>query len=77
VFSEAAPDAFRLLSAGNVKEHNALVAKAGERLVQKGCDTILLCQISMACAAAEMRSLNVPVLNSIDTGVKYIVQSLS
>jgi aspartate/glutamate racemase len=74
IFIEAVPEAMKLLSAGDVKGHNAAVAEAGERLVGKGCDTIVLCQITTACAADGMRHLKAAVLNSIDTGVERVFQ---
>ena len=74
ILIEAAPQALSLLSAGDVNGHNAAVDYAGERLAAKGCDTLLLCQISMACAADYMRYPGVTVLNSIDTGIKRILQ---
>ena len=74
ILGEAASQAFALLTAGDVEGHNADVLQAGEKLVKQGCDILLLCQISMACAAADVQRLGVPVLNSVDTGVQRILQ---
>ena len=74
VLAESVPHAFTLISQGDVKGHNAAVAGAGERLVKQGCEILLLSQISMACAAADMQQLGVPVLNSVDTGVQRVLQ---
>ena len=41
--------------------------------LEKGCDCIVLAQITMACAAEGMKDLGVPVLTSPMEGVKAIV----
>jgi Asp/Glu/hydantoin racemase len=74
IHSEVIPQAMILLSAGDTKGHNTLAVQAAERLVRKGCDTIILCQISTACAATDMGHLSATILNSIDPGIQQILR---
>ena len=74
ILAEALPQAFDLLCAGDVKGHNSAIVEAGESLAKQGCDYILLCQISMSRASADMQHLKARVLNSVDTGVDRIFQ---
>lgn len=61
------------LKAGNVEAHNRIIREEGKKLVEKGCDCIVLAQITMACAAEGMKDLGVPVLTSPQEGIKAIV----
>lgn len=61
------------LKSGNVAKHNEIVKEEGRKLVEKGCDCLVLSQITMACAAEGMKDLGVPVLTSPSEGIKAIV----
>lgn len=61
------------LKKGNVEAHNQIILEEGKKLVDKGCDCIVLSQITMACAADGMKNLGVPVLTSPMEGIKAIV----
>ena len=66
---EIVEEALKVLKAGDTDRHDMLIAAAGRRLVDKGCDVIVLAQISMARAAVTMQELKIPVLTSPDEGV--------
>lgn len=66
-------EAMTELKSGNTDVHNRRIFEAGKRLVDKGCDCIVLAQITMASAAEYMQTLGVPVLTSPDEGIKNIV----
>lgn len=66
-------EAMRRLKAGDIAAHNKLLLEAGQKLVSRDCDCIVLAQITMACAAEGMGSLGVPVLTSPSEGIKKIV----
>ena len=51
--------------------------EAAGKLKAKGCDLIVLSQITMACAKKEMKELNIPVLSSPDSGARYLVDRIN
>ncbi len=65
-------DAMLALKTGDVERHNALIAETGKALISKGCDSIVLAQITMACAADGLHELGVPVFTSPMEGIKKI-----
>lgn len=70
-------DAFTALKDGLERKHNALLVEAAGKLKAKGCDLIVLSQITMACAKKEMKELNIPVLSSPDSGARYLVDRIN
>lgn len=68
--SEVIDGAFAAVSAGDRAEHDRLVADAIEAAAG-GCDVIVLAQASMASAAATAH-VDVPVLTSLESGVKRL-----
>lgn len=71
--TEISTEAMCRLKSGDVDAHNRLLLAAGQKLVSRGCDCIVLAQITMACAAECMGELGVPVLTSPSEGIKKIV----
>ena len=65
------------LKKGNIEKHNQIVRMAAERLIQKNCDVIVLSQITMACAAGDMKDLNAKILTSPSEGVKSIMKLIN
>ncbi len=61
------------LKKGNIDVHNRILYEEGKKLVESGCSCIVLAQITMACAAAKMVDLGVPILTSPSEGIKEIV----
>lgn len=74
VEEEIITEAMTELRKGNTEKHNAIIADACHRLEGKGCDTILLCQITMACAAESILLKNAELLTSPAEGVREILQ---
>ena len=72
VSQEIVTKAMDALKAGNVEDHNRLVAAAVHRLQEKGCDLAILAQITMACAMEKSLEAGIPVLSSPDTGLELI-----
>lgn len=68
-----AGDAFTALRRGDVETHDRRIAEAGRALSEEGCDSLVLCQITMARAAGSMRDFNIPVLTSPGEGVRKIL----
>lgn len=65
-----AAGALEALQAGHPDEHDRLVALAGERLRQAGCDRLALAQFSLARAAPAVRAATgLPVLTTVDSAV--------
>jgi len=73
---EIVTDGMIALKSGDIEKHNAIVKAAGERLVKKGCDVILLTQITMACALKEMQDLDAIVLSSPEEGAKEMLKRI-
>jgi len=62
------------LKEGDFPLYDGLLSAAAERLERQGCDTIVLCQITMARAAAAMGGVRAKVLTSPSEGVKAILK---
>lgn len=67
------PEAAAALKRGEQAEAVRRIREAAEELVRQGCDTLVLAQITMACAAPALADLGVTVLTSPDEGVRRIV----
>ncbi|MFS0734963.1 aspartate/glutamate racemase family protein [Microbacterium sp. 1P10UB] len=72
---EVIDGAFAAVSAGDRPEHDRLVAAAIER-VAAGADVVVLAQASMA-SAADAASVSVPVLTSLEPGIRRLGEALS
>nr|WP_315267793.1 aspartate/glutamate racemase family protein [Microbacterium lemovicicum] len=72
---EVIEGAFAAVSAGDRAEHDRLVAAAIER-VAAGADVVVLAQASMA-SAADAASVPVPVLTSLEPGIRRLGEALS
>jgi Asp/Glu/hydantoin racemase len=64
------------LKAGNEEEHNQLNRLAAAELQKRGCEVIILAQITQACAEAETSTLGLPVLSSPKEAVKVVISAL-
>lgn len=64
------------LKAGNEAEHNLLNCFAAEELKKRGCEVIILAQITQASAEKETNSLGLPVLTSPKEAVKAVISAL-
>ena len=67
------PSAAAALKRNDHAEFVHIIREAAEQLVQQGCETLILAQITMACAAPALADLNVTVLTSPDEGVNRIL----
>ncbi len=74
VEEEIITEAMTQLRNRNTEKHNAIIADACHRLEEKGCDTILLCQITMACAAESISLKKAELLTSPAEGVREILR---
>jgi len=74
VDTEINTQAMAELKAGNVEEHNRLNALAAEELKKRGCEVIILAQITQASAEEETKQLGLPVLTSPKEAVKAVMQ---
>lgn len=74
VDTEINTQAMTELKAGNVEEHNRLNALAAEELKKRGCEVIILAQITQASAEEETKQLGLPVLTSPKEAVKAVMQ---
>lgn len=73
-FAEGAMDALR---AGNVVLHDRKVAEAAKHLLEKKCDVVVLCQISMARAVEAIDTeMAKRVLTSPETGLGRLVEMI-
>ncbi len=61
------------LKAGNAEEHNRLNSLAAKELKKRGCEVIILAQITQASAEKEAKKLGLPVLTSPKEAVKAVV----
>ncbi|WP_419887634.1 aspartate/glutamate racemase family protein [Neobacillus niacini] len=64
------------LKAGNEEEHNRLNCLAAAELKERGCEVIVLAQITQASAEKETSTLGLPVLTSPKEAVKAIISAL-
>lgn len=74
--SAIVPEAMAALKRNEVKEHNRLLKEAGDELKRRGCDILLLAQITMACAKKECETLGLPVLSSPAEGAGRMLELL-
>lgn len=74
VDTEIDTQAMTKLKAGNEKEHNRLNSLAAEKLKNRGCEVIILAQITQASAEDETKNLNLPVLTSPKEAVKEVLK---
>jgi Asp/Glu/hydantoin racemase len=65
------------LKAGNEEEHNRLNCLAAEQLVKRGCEVIILAQITQASAEDETKTLGIPVLTSPKEAVKAVLNVIA
>lgn len=63
------------LNRGNGKRHDEIIQKAASDLQEKGCDPIILAQISMARAANSL-NIDATVLTSPEEGVREIMRQI-
>ena len=70
------PKAMTALVSGDVTGHDRLIKKGAEKLIEDGCDTIVLAQITMARAKYAMESLPVKVLSSPASGIRELLKLL-
>lgn len=75
VVSEVVDGAFQAVSTGDRETHDRLVCAAIERLAA-GSDVVVLAQASMA-SAAERAEVAVPVLTSLELGIRRLRASLA
>lgn len=77
VDTEINTQAMTELKAGNVEEHNRLNALAAGELKQRGCEVIVLAQITQASAEAEVAKLGLPVLTSPKEAVNAVMHLIT
>ena len=70
-------DAFAALKSGSEETHNRILLDAAGELKAQGCDTIVLSQITMACAKKGMEELGIPILSSPDSGARYLIDCIN
>lgn len=73
---EIIPEAMTALKAGQEAEHNRLLAEAAVRLKEKGCDVLILAQITMACAREACGQAGAPALSSPREGAERMLELL-
>ncbi|XXM71402.1 aspartate/glutamate racemase family protein [Lysinibacillus sphaericus] len=76
VDTEITTQAMTELKAGNEEEHNQLNRLAAAELQKRGCEAIILAQITQACAEDETGTLGLPVLASPKEAVKAVLSAL-
>ncbi|WP_080848754.1 aspartate/glutamate racemase family protein [Cytobacillus gottheilii] len=62
------------LKAGNEEEHNRLNTLAAEQLRDRGCEVIILAQITQASAETQAKELGLPVLTSPKEAVNEVLK---
>lgn len=67
------PAAAAAFQQGRREEGIERIRRAGTALAAQGCDTLVLAQITMACAAPALSGTGVTVLTSPDEGVRRIL----
>lgn len=70
-------EAMKALKAGDKERHNRLLYECGRQLKEMGCDTLVLSQITMACAAKEMDDLGLYILTSPESGARNLIQLIN
>lgn len=68
------PAAATAFKQGRREEAIELIRQAGTALAAQGCDTLVLAQITMACAAPALSDTGVTVLTSPDEGARRIIR---
>lgn len=68
----AVPEAGVALKNGHQAEHDRLIAEAGCKLEAAGCDTLVLCQLTMSGAVAKLSKVPVQVLASAEEAVRQV-----
>jgi Asp/Glu/hydantoin racemase len=76
VETEIITQAMTELKAGHEDEHNHLNRLAAEELQKRGCEAIILAQITQSCAETDTRTLGLPVLTSPKEAVKAVIRAL-
>ncbi|WGG46447.1 aspartate/glutamate racemase family protein [Rossellomorea sp. DA94] len=76
VETEIITQAMTELKAGHEVEHNHLNRLAAAELQKRGCEAIILAQITQACAEVEASTLGIPVLTSPKEAVKAVIGAL-
>jgi Asp/Glu/hydantoin racemase len=74
VDTEINTQAMTELKAGNEEEHNRLNFLAAEQLKNRGCEVIILAQITQASAESKTKALGLPVLASPKEAVKEVLK---
>ncbi|MEI2664040.1 aspartate/glutamate racemase family protein [Rossellomorea sp. LJF3] len=74
--TEIITQAMTELKAGHEVEHNHLNRLAAAELQKRGCEAIILAQITQACAEVEASTLGIPVLTSPKEAVKAVIGAL-
>ncbi|MCM3718642.1 aspartate/glutamate racemase family protein [Fictibacillus phosphorivorans] len=77
VETEIVTQAMTALKAGDEEEHNQLNRLAAAELQKRGCEVIILAQITQACAEDETSELGLPVLTSPKEAVNEIIRVLA
>lgn len=76
VDTQISTQAMTELKAGNEEEHNRLNRLASDELKKRGCEVIILAQITQACAESETSTLGLPVLTSPKEAVNAVMGAL-
>ncbi|MFP3121902.1 aspartate/glutamate racemase family protein [Ectobacillus funiculus] len=78
VFVEVSKEAFEALSRKEYETHDALIAQKVRKLLsEQKIDVIILAQLSMARAKAELKDIAVPILTSPEISSKAIVERMA
>ena len=70
------PEAFVALKEGKEDLHNELLKEAAVNLKAHLCDTVVLSQITMACARPEIENLGIKVLDSPSSGARSLIRQI-
>ncbi|RSL33133.1 hypothetical protein D7Z54_12595 [Salibacterium salarium] len=76
VDTEISTQAFAELKAGNEAEHNRLNCHAAAELKKRGCEAIILAQITQASAESETKKIEIPILTSPREAVKAVFEAI-
>lgn len=68
----AVPEAAAALKTKGKDEHDRLIAAAGQGLVKQGCDTLVMCQITMSGAVDKLQDMAAKVLSSPAEAVRKV-----